>query len=332
MNKIDFPRTDIFNKNVFQQDLESWYVNDNNLAIDIQSRLRTLLCQTRIQDEVRILTAIIKNVNFLLLAKPYDLMKITRLVKQIKYKINHGKIIVGKDFNNKITKAFNYKGYRERKNGILVELAEKINVKSCPYCNMSYTLIAKKANGKKIAKFQFDHFYNKSDYPMLSMSLYNLIPSCSVCNQGKSIGDLDIRFNPYYSSINDTFVFKVRNPIPLYTGKKKGDFIDIDAIATSTSQKDIKDFDKYKETFHIETLYQRHGDVAKEIFDKAYLYPYINEDDNFKMLPNYSKEYRKQLWLGTYTKKEDIEKRPLTKLKQDLWEQATQIWHSKEDF
>ena len=166
---------------------------------------------------------------------------------------------------------------------------------------------------------------------MLSMSLYNLIPSCSVCNQGKSIGDLDIRFNPYYSSINDTFVFKVRNPIPLYTGKKKGDFIDIDAIATSTSQKDIKDFDKYKETFHIETLYQRHGDVAKEIFDKAYLYPYINEDDNFKMLPNYSKEYRKQLWLGTYTKKEDIEKRPLTKLKQDLWKQATQFWHSKED-
>ena len=314
MNKISFPRVDIYNNQIVQKDLEDWYVD--KIESKIAFNLKNISCSKK---ESINLDKIITDLKDILLANPNKLRYYSTIYKGA---FNH-------KTRNAIQNAFDYETHRK---DILVELAEKINVKSCPYCNMSYTLIAKKANGEKLAKLQFDHFYNKRDYPMLSMSLYNLIPSCSVCNQGKSTGDLDIRFNPYYGSINDTFVFKVRNPIPLYTGKKKGDFIDIDAIATSTSQKDIKDFDKYKETFHIETLYQRHGDVAKEIFDKAYLYPYINEDDNFKMLPNYSKEYRKQLWLGTYTTKEDIEKRPLTKLKQDLWKQATQFWHSKEDF
>lgn len=326
MNKIVFPRKDVFNNTITQNEIENWYANE--LTCKIQDRLQKITCNTSM--EMSIVSTMRSCLNYLLLAKPYELMKLTRLIGFKKYQNLFSKKtndrIVSTDFGIKILNAFNYNYYRRT---ILVKLSKKINIKCCPYCNMSYTLTTK---GENLAKFQFDHFYNKTKYPMLSMSLYNLIPSCAVCNHGKSTEDLDIKFNPYYGSINDTFIFKVRNPIPLYTGEKNVDFIDIDAIATSTSQNGIKDFDKYKETFHIETLYQRHGDVAKEIFDKAYLYPYINEDDNFKMLPKYSKEYRRQLWMGTYTKKEDIEKRPLTKLKQDLWEQATQFFHSKESF
>lgn len=69
--------------------------------------------------------------------------------------------------------------------------------------------------------FQFDHFYDKSDYPYLSMSLYNLIPSCSSCNHQKRITQLDIRYNPYFKAISYEFHFKVVDSFQLRSGKKE---------------------------------------------------------------------------------------------------------------
>ena len=328
MNKIEFPRKDIFNNTITQSKLENWYVTELKLTQKIQYRLQKITWKTSF--EKSIISTIISCLNYLLLAKPDELMKLTRLVGLKKYQNIFSKKTDGRisstDFGIKILDAFNYNYYRGT---ILVELAKKLNVKCCPYCNMSYTLIARdEKEDKTLTKFQFDHFYSKTKYPMLSMSLYNLIPSCAVCNHRKSTDNLDISFNPYHSSISESFVFKVNNPIQLYIGKKQGDFLKIDAEPKSSSPQEAQKFEAYKNTFNIEALYQRHGDVAQEIYDKAYLYPYIS-NNNFSMLPKYSKNYRLRLWMGTYTEKEEIENRPLTKLKQDLWEQATEFFNKK---
>lgn len=37
----------------------------------------------------------------------------------------------------------------------------------------------------------------------------------------------------------------------------------------------------------------------------------------------FDEEYFRQLWLGNYTAHDDIEKRPLAKFVQDMWEQAS---------
>ena len=109
------------------------------------------------------------------------------------------------DLGTAILDAFNYSHYRET---VLVDVARKLNVKTCPYCNMQYTLYAnemvsgKKAKTDGLTRFQFDHFFDKLHYPMLSMSFYNLIPSCSICNQGKSAKALSLSYHPYYSDIH----------------------------------------------------------------------------------------------------------------------------------
>ena len=62
-------------------------------------------------------------------------------------------------------------------------LQRQLDVKICPYCNRIYTTTL---YGKKRIRPDFDHFYPQSRYPYFAVSLFNLIPSCSICNKAKS--------------------------------------------------------------------------------------------------------------------------------------------------
>lgn len=59
---------------------------------------------------------------------------------------------------------------------------ESLGVDVCPYCNRQYVFTLKKGNGRP----EIDHFYPKVEYPYLSCSLSNFIPSCHSCNHKKS--------------------------------------------------------------------------------------------------------------------------------------------------
>lgn len=63
----------------------------------------------------------------------------------------------------------------------------------CPYCNADSIMairwrISRKARTRLI-KAAFDHYFPQKRYPVLSMSLYNLIPSCFRCNSQLKKGD-----------------------------------------------------------------------------------------------------------------------------------------------
>lgn len=62
------------------------------------------------------------------------------------------------------------------------ELTRRLNIDVCPYCNRQYVFTIKDGDGRP----QIDHFYPQSDFPYLSCSLYNFIPSCPQCNHQKS--------------------------------------------------------------------------------------------------------------------------------------------------
>lgn len=59
---------------------------------------------------------------------------------------------------------------------------QALNIDVCPYCNRQYIFTIRKGNGRP----QIDHFYPQEEYPYLSCSLYNFIPSCAQCNHQKS--------------------------------------------------------------------------------------------------------------------------------------------------
>lgn len=164
--------------------------------------------------------------------------------------------------------------------------------------------------------FQFDHFYDKSDYPYLSMSLYNLIPSCSLCNHQKRTTLLDLRYNPYFKGISNEFHFKVVDSFQLRSGKVGADKIDIKIERNARGQ----GIDELQEDLHLEEQYSRHKDIVQEIYDKAYSETYYRN-----MLTCISDVEREKLlnqWMGISMNIDDIAKRPLTKFCQDILKQA----------
>ena len=52
----------------------------------------------------------------------------------------------------------------------------------CPFCNRDYI----NSRGGNKSGAQIDHFYPRANYPIFSLSLYNLIPICGNCNRIKS--------------------------------------------------------------------------------------------------------------------------------------------------
>jgi len=90
-------------------------------------------------------------------------------------------------------------------------LAMNLNRSTCTYCNRIYTHTVARVNSSKVMRPQFDHWFSKSKHPALSMSFYNLIPSCSVCNssiKGTLDFDLATHLHPYVDvNCHDKFVY-----------------------------------------------------------------------------------------------------------------------------
>ena len=61
------------------------------------------------------------------------------------------------------------------------EFVDALEVTVCPYCNRNFV---NSTFDKTMC--DLDHFYEKSEYPVLAISFYNLIPVCHYCNHTKS--------------------------------------------------------------------------------------------------------------------------------------------------
>ena len=321
MNKITFPRVGYDGIERSKKEIEDWYVKNvsekiiGNLERNLtEGSISTIVANEADEDEI------IKRINQL--KEPTQLNAILLYTpKEIEENKVHFEIVNRYDGIKKaIADAFNYTKFRQN---VLVELAKMLNVKVCPYCNMQYTLFAEEKDGEEtedeLAKFQFDHFVSKTDYPMFSMSLYNLIPSCAVCNHGKRDGELPVELNPYYNDIHKLFHFEVKEPLDLLLGKKV-DRVDIKTESTKDNEQIVN---TYNNIFHISTLYSRHKDIVQEIYEKAYI---AQSTKDIADLLHTDKKRLSELWYGTYLSEKDIEKRPLTKFIQDIKKQSESIF------
>ncbi len=231
MNKIEFPRVGYDGVTRSQNRIERWFCGE--IENEIGQRLDTIQTEAQWSRDEKACAQLIKNhLTSILLANPRYLSRIKNVIIT-KYPNLFENKKKG-SFNKRILKAFSYKAYRS---DVLITLAKWLNIKSCPYCNSQYTLfIDKRINGrypKGVAKFQFDHFFNKSDAPFLSMSLYNLIPSCAACNLAKHSGDMPVELNPYMTDIASLFVFRAKDPIKLWQGNRTADATRIKLVPTS---------------------------------------------------------------------------------------------------
>ena len=90
-------------------------------------------------------------------------------------------------FEKILKKIFNYGNFSRKNNEIWSrhKMMTTIDISVCPYCQRQYiTKYESKLEleEKKLTTGSLDHFYSQSEYPFLALSLYNFIPSCSICN------------------------------------------------------------------------------------------------------------------------------------------------------
>lgn len=187
-----------------------------------------------------------------------------------------------------------------------------IALNTCPYCNRNYIYTV---NKRKVVKPEIDHFYPESKYPILAVTYSNLIPSCQSCNGLGAKGKSD----PYLTGLKSPYL--LRNNDFKFTLK----IISFSKIHPLSGKTDVKILFKNKvqsncDIFNLEDLYSLHHDHAVELLIKQRLKyskkyrDYLNSYNGV----TFNKSEIDRMILGNYSLEKEQNKRPLSKLYQDI--------------
>lgn len=104
---------------------------------------------------------------------------------------------------------FNYSTFaaKRKKGWNAYALCAAATCKVCPYCQQAVAVAIQSAKSGKSFRPTLDHFYPKSNYPYLSLSLYNLVPSCHTCNSSLK-GQIDFAVTEHLHPYEDQEVVR----------------------------------------------------------------------------------------------------------------------------
>ena len=205
------------------------------------------------------------------------------------------------------------------------DILERLKIRTCPYCNRNYTFTVKLSSSAEVKKFttrpEFDHFYSKSQHPLLALSFYNLVPSCSICNHGKATNNIGV--NPYFDGFQTKFGIcdKTKkgqlNINEIKRTKSKDDF-SVGFVRPSISEQ--QNINK----LGLDVLYNKHKDYVMDLIEKSTSYGSLEQNqalsDGFQGLFRTPQQVFDFVW-GKYLNEEELENRPLSKLTKDILEQ-----------
>ena len=145
---------------------------------------------------------------------------------------------------------------------------KRVDVEICPYCGRSYIYYVEhptRTNPNTLVKPQIDHFLPKSEYPYLAVNYYNLIPSCTTCNDSPCKWTNDPigsdRSHEYlmqpYGFREEDIAFSYKPTVMLY---------DKDRIEVRMSCK-TGDLDTgYKTWLNLDQFYAKHNGVVRSMY------------------------------------------------------------------
>lgn len=227
---------------------------------------------------------------------------------------------------------FDYSNFRDNRNIIEIDnkqidwnrhrLISLMDIRTCPYCNRQYVTNYMEYDNKKTTA-DLDHFYPQSKYPFLSLSLYNFIPSCQICNsrfKGNHF-EAEKHIYPYDEEFGDQAKFMIKSDTMDYIWDNTSNF----SIELSV-QNECNNAEKIKNsinTFKIEEVYQTHKDYVQEIIKKAIVYDDQMVKDLVIQYPDMfgSEDEVLQCVMANYMTDENLGNRPLAKLTKDICEQ-----------
>lgn len=203
------------------------------------------------------------------------------------------------------------------------DLATMLAVNTCPYCNRQYTFTV--VDGSEITRPEFDHFYHQSDHPILSLSFYNLIPSCHICNstlKGDKIRDL---MHPYFEGFCNAVKFSFKF-VQVNKDLSAPENFEIDIVNNAAEPLRSK-VNANIELFRLKEIYKHHRDILGEIyvksrdFDQQYVVDFYQKFPAMRSYTSDNDIYR--FYFGAYLSERDFDQRILSKLIKDVFEGAT---------
>lgn len=200
-----------------------------------------------------------------------------------------------------------------RKNKTLREhIIKASRIEVCPYCNRQYIDMFQKSGKGYKAIAQLDHFYPKEQFPLYALSLYNFVPSCASCNQGKSdkTNELIYPFTEKSEEENQKPYFKIKSEDLDHVRGNVPPAIDYAFI----------DSDKkaHADSLHHKNMYQNHSVFAQRLLQRQRLYnqSYIAQVKEF--FPRLSDEEIREVLFGFSGDLEELKYKPLSKLAHDI--------------
>lgn len=254
----------------------------------------------------------------------YDQTELIDLAKAVKAinKSQHQLDLISKyAILGKLVNAFNYYGFLGGNKSRSYKLTAAANHNTCVYCNRQYAFNIVRDGGEnddnRLARPALDHWFPKSLFPLMSLSYYNLIPSCTVCNSSAKMDEiwqLTTHIHPYLTT-PDVPNFKFRYKPGLnakwdvdfenLVGKEKNTVKDLCLQEAYQAHSGLEIADL------IEMATKNNGTYMKQLYGSI-LKLYTAGSDC-------AKAYR--LLLGTEMMKNEFKNRPLSKLKRDIIEQ-----------
>lgn len=201
-----------------------------------------------------------------------------------------------------------------------------LGIKTCPYCNRQYITPIYSENNSSV-RADLDHFFPKSKYPYLSMSIYNLIPSCKFCNSSLK-GDKEFEYEKYLHPYEEgfenclKFQFKLCDDFSYIEENNIKIFLDEDSNDSSKVEKAKNN----AKSFQIEALYNYHKKEVKNLILKRKIYNNKYFDELKKDIKKYtSKEFTKEELLefivSNVLDEDNFHEMTLSKLYKDIVEQ-----------
>lgn len=225
-----------------------------------------------------------------------------------------------------LSDTFNYNGAISNRKEVSYWITKKKGQNVCTYCNRQYVFTVEDNEGDngKIARPELDHWFPKELYPIMSLSFYNLIPCCKLCNssaKGSTLFSFSSHIHPYHNDIrNPKFKFGY---MPSLNGTWSVDFIGLEG----KEKKMVEDFclkemyhchDEYEITEILNLATKNNGTYLKNLL-QAILHDFspMCIEDVYRML------------FGTEYLPQNQDKRPLSKLKHDLINAVEDIYGIK---
>ena len=280
-----------------------------------------------------------------------DIQHLTRLKRIYSYLYNSipnskVKIRLVEELKNIFHKEYGYFYKSVGWNAYLYQ--KKLGVNICPYCATQFIFVYESEDGN--TRGTLDHFIDKAKYPIFSISIYNLIPSCKVCNldlKGSKEVNIKDNYTPFEENIIEHINFRREvihsieeeiSPSTIIKIKKESTDNTIDYVSmflgmnedfnikVDYSSAPIEIAKKIKgnlDLFKIEEIYNAyHKDYIQESIRKAYLY---NHTYRMQLLNSFNNFFQSEEELKTSIMPaiENDRKHILGKLTRDIVYQET---------